>query len=447
MEQSIRITRFVEKSEEKTYIRVPFDIPDNVETVEIRYSYPGDKANSMAIGEKNVFDFALLDQNGGDIGATGSEYNHITVSASYSSPGYKRVEPVGRWTIILGAYLIRQGGAEIVYDITFRFKERRFLKGDTHVHTLNSDGRLSYAQIADKAKKAGLDYLIITDHNNSTRGLPLPVVDGLTVIPGLEFTSFFGHLNMWGVPTPYDGSYAVNNEREFAVLNKQADERGAVQSLNHPFCSLCPWKWHKDFIYQTVEVWNGVMREDNMKTIAWWQSELASGKRLGAVGGSDYHGTFPSFAFLGRPATFVYAMSRSQGDILTALREGRAIILSSPKAPMLSIESGAARVGDVVTLQEDTTVTVRSERLRRGETLRIFDASGEIYSHKATKSGTFEVTLPVKTAGFVRAETIKLGNPLFRLILRLALKFISPEQSKKPVPPMVTALTNPIYFQ
>jgi len=448
MQKTVTITRFVKKTEEKTYIKIPFEVPEGVERIEFRYSHEGDGANSLPYGNKNVVDFALLDADGRDIGATGSMHKHIVISSAYSSPGYKRISPLsGVWKIILGAYLVKDGGVEVRYDITFDYKERRYFKGDTHCHTVNSDGKLTYAEIAKKAKKAGLDYLIITDHNNSTEGQPLPVIDGLTVIPGLEFTNFFGHMNMWGVPRPYDGSYAVNTLEDFLPLNQQADGRGAVQSLNHPFCAMCPWKWEKDFIYQNLEVWNGLMREDNLIAVLWWQEELAKGRRLGAVGGSDYHGVFPSFGFLGSPVNIVYALSQSQEDILSALREGRSILLASPGAPMLTIESGEARVGDTVTVTDSTTVTVRCEKLRRGETLKLYGKSGEIFSYRAKKSASYEVTLPVKEKGFVRAETIRRYSPVFRFILRLVLRFTVPEQSKHPVPPLPFAITNPIYFE
>jgi hypothetical protein len=448
MQKTISIQRKVSKSEEKTYIRVPFEVPRDTERIDIRYSHEGDGANSLPIGNKNVIDFALLDAHGNDIGATGSMHKHIVISDSYSSPGYKRIPPVpGVWTIILGAYLVKEDGVEVRYDIVFYIKERRYFKGDTHCHTINSDGKLTYEAIAEKAKKKGLDYLIITDHNNSTEGMPLPAVDGLTVIPGLEFTNFFGHMNMWGVTRPYDGSYAVNTLEEFLILNRQADERGAVQTLNHPFCSFCPWKWDKNFIYQNVEVWNGLMREDNLKAVLWWQKQLEGGRKLGAVGGSDYHGVFPSFGFLGSPVNVVHALSQSSEDILTALREGRSVILAHPKAPMLTIESGKASVGETVLLTGETSVTIRAEKLRRGETLKIYNQSGAIYTYRAKKSAPYSVTLPVKEKGFVRAEIERKYPPVFRFLLRLILHFTIPEQAKHPIPAMPFAITNPIYFE
>ncbi len=39
-------------------------------------------------------------------------------------------------------------------------------KGAIHIHTTHSDGTSTIKEIAKAAKKAGLEWIIITDHNN-----------------------------------------------------------------------------------------------------------------------------------------------------------------------------------------------------------------------------------------------------------------------------------------
>ena len=46
--------------------------------------------------------------------------------------------------------------------------QRHWFKGDTHLHTLNSDGHLHQYELIERCKKLGLDYIIITDHNYDT---------------------------------------------------------------------------------------------------------------------------------------------------------------------------------------------------------------------------------------------------------------------------------------
>lgn len=46
--------------------------------------------------------------------------------------------------------------------------ERKWFKGDTHLHTINSDGVLTKGQLVEYCKKQGLNFIIITDHNYNT---------------------------------------------------------------------------------------------------------------------------------------------------------------------------------------------------------------------------------------------------------------------------------------
>jgi 3',5'-nucleoside bisphosphate phosphatase len=68
-------------------------------------------------------------------------------------------------------------------------------KVDLHIHTNHSDGYYSPGQIVLKAKKAGLDVISITDHDN-LNGIPEAVEAakelGVEVIPGVEISSDLG---------------------------------------------------------------------------------------------------------------------------------------------------------------------------------------------------------------------------------------------------------------
>lgn len=59
---------------------------------------------------------------------------------------------------------------------------------DLHVHTTNSDGTLTLETLPDAAAEAGVDVVAITDHDrlNPSLRTPIAVVDGLTVVHGIE---------------------------------------------------------------------------------------------------------------------------------------------------------------------------------------------------------------------------------------------------------------------
>jgi predicted metal-dependent phosphoesterase TrpH len=59
---------------------------------------------------------------------------------------------------------------------------------DLHVHTTNSDGTLTLDTLPDAARRARVDVVAITDHDRThpDLGTPVTVVDGLTVVHGIE---------------------------------------------------------------------------------------------------------------------------------------------------------------------------------------------------------------------------------------------------------------------
>jgi|GEM_PF-234391 len=70
-------------------------------------------------------------------------------------------------------------------------------RGAYHVHSdLSHDSQLSLEEIAQAAKLAGLDFVVLTDHDTQ---LPhLRSIDGVTLIPGAELSTRAGHLVVVG---------------------------------------------------------------------------------------------------------------------------------------------------------------------------------------------------------------------------------------------------------
>lgn len=67
------------------------------------------------------------------------------------------------------------------------------MKGDLHCHTTLSDGSLGIEEVIAQAKRMGLDYLSITDHDtlsSSSRARILGERYGVTVIPGVELSAW-----------------------------------------------------------------------------------------------------------------------------------------------------------------------------------------------------------------------------------------------------------------
>ena len=131
-----------------------------------------------------------------------------------------------------------------------------------------------------------------------------------------------------------------------------AKSLGAVVSVNHPECPLCPYKWEDDEAYDMIEIWNGPMRGTNVRGITKWTFLLSQGRQIPAVGGSDYHKP-KQFAKLGNPVTAVYSKSRSAEDILDAIKNGNCFIAENKDCVKIRLNYGDAVMGQTAEYKEN----------------------------------------------------------------------------------------------
>jgi hypothetical protein len=218
----------------------------------------------------------------------------------------------------------------------------------------------------------------------------------------------------------------ANTDEEVRARFLSAHERGATIIVDHPFDEGCPFLFDITTLpIDAIEVWNGPMRESNLKAVGYWQSLLAAGKKIPISGGSDYHHDTP-FIFPGGPTTCVYAMSNSPADILAAVRGGHSYITFAPDAPVLQMESGTSILGDTVSLSGAGQIHIKLENLQAGDVVRVVDTKEARVILQALSGGSFEVDYPVSAPGFARVEVLRVFLP--------------------GVPPLPALLSNPIYF-
>ena len=423
----------LDKSQERGYIKVPFQVEKNTERIDIRYRYPSSPVSSEGdyciSGEPCTIDLAVMLPDGTMAGASGSDRSHVWLSPLGSSAGFLSGElPEGTWHIIAGAYHVPAEGVTVEYTLEFTEKKRRLFKGDTHVHTTASDGILTPEEAAGLAKRMGLDYLFFTDHNNSAQNENLPDCDDITLLPGTEWTHYKGHAGFLGVKRAFLRPYFTGSPEETDALFREAGERGAFRIINHPFCPLVPWEWGFALPFDGLEVWNGVMSERNERAAGWWHAQLCAGRRIPVTGGSDYHrpGLLGSLAM---PCHCLYAPSRSPQDLLQALRRGNGFISYLPSGPMADLQAegmdgNAASFGDFAV--RGCEVSLLFTGLQAGDEIRLI-----------TEKDTEILNAP---KGAVQLM-LKRNYP-DALFLRLELyRSYAPS-----LPPMKALLSNPVYF-
>lgn len=431
MENIITFKRHIKKSEEGTYFEIPLTVPEGVERIDVEYSYPRFRTNkdvqSTTRREVNILDLALNAPGGQYLGCSGSNRSHIHISAYGSSEGYiSTLTTSGQWGIIAGAYKIEENGVDVEYKITFTMKHRRLIKGDIHMHTTGSDGGKTISEVIQTAKNIGLDYIFITDHNNFSHNYEVGRVEGITVIPGTEWTCFNGHCGMLGVKNPYRGSFYVNSREEAKEKLRYAAEIGAALVLNHPFCPNCGWRWgFEGFDFDMIEIWNGgTLPKANADCLAWWHKELLKGKKISVIGGSDFHED-NLMRSIGTPSTCLYALSKEPGDIIRALKNGNCYISYVHDGPGVYAEADGSILGE--TAPKGSTIKAEFFNLHGGDRIRIItdNALDEIICEDGTTD--FVIERPVGTSKFFRFEVIR------RILEGL------------PVLPVM--ISNPIYFE
>jgi hypothetical protein len=327
----------------------------------------------------------------------------------------------------VGTYKVAPAGVTVTYEITFTFKEIRLLKGDLHTHTIASDGVHSVEELAWKAKRAGLDFVAVTDHNQMVSADALPRLEGVTLIPGVEWTHYKGHANFLGVDKPFDGCFATNTPQETQAIFQSAHERGAFITINHPFEECCVFEYDLNTLpFDCLEIWNGPMRESNLKAVGLWQSMLTAGKKVPVCAGSDYHKDTP-FIFLGGPTTCVYTLSNGASDILQALRQGHAYLTFAPDAPSLKMSAGENTImGDSIIWSKQSEMAIEVDALLAGDVVRIITAQDSQPIWKAEQNGRFAMVFPIERPGFVRVEILRAFLP--------------------GLPVLPALISNPIYF-
>lgn len=387
-----------------TYQFIPFTVPPGTASLRVAYRYTSCEevpdGAFTAVRQVNCVDLGLVAPDGMLAGASGSDKAECTVSEIYATPGYERraVTP-GEWNVLCGVYRVGERGVDVTYDIELTPKARLLYRGDLHAHTVASDGVLTAEELARLARANDLDFLAVTDHNQMAKGDALPQIEGITLIPGVEWTHYRGHANFLGCDRPYGAPFATNDESEMRRCFESGRARGAFISLNHPCDSGCPFTLDMGGLpFDALEVWNGPMREDNLKAVQLWHSMLTAGKRVPICGGSDYHRNTP-FIFLGGPTTCVHALSAAPSDILDALRQGHSYIIFAPDGPALTLDGGETLPGE--TAPAGRALHVEVTGLLPGDTVLAMTPRGPEKLLETTEAGSYHAAYALGEPGFV----------------------------------------------
>ena len=287
----------------------------------------------------------------------------------------------------------------------------QWFKGNTHAHTLESDGDSAPEVVARWYKEHGYNFLVLTDHNVLTQ------IDGLnakyaapgvfTLIRGEEVSSAFEgkavHVN--GIDTRerigrQEGTSIVE------ILQKSVDAvraQDGVPHINHPnfTWALTPEQLRSVRNNKLFEIYNGHPQVNNAGgggiagTEAAWDAILTSGVLLYGIAVDDAHhfkdlGN-PKLAGPGRGWIMVRAASLTARAILDAMERGD--FYASTGVELSDYEVTSSRM--VVTVKKESSAKYRIQFIGRG---------GAVLHEALDSPATYEFR---GNEGYVRARVLE----------------------------------------
>lgn len=283
-------------------------------------------------------------------------------------------------------------------------------KGAIHIHSDLSDGTGNIDSISKAAHKAGLDWIIITDHNNFD--IQEGIYNDVCVIKGEEISpEKKNHYLALGID-----SYIppTNNPQEYIKEVKLKNGFGFAahphESFNRPNKNQ-PIRWTDETnIPDGIEIWNWFsLWADNLcdktifhlayaflfknnlvthapiETINWWDKlNNNSSQIVPAIGGVDAHAlkinkyiipvTIFSYQFMFKTITniiwsdteFSTNFIEKKQQILTAIKQGKNIILNQQVAsyiPLINItnQHQTATCGESIKLDNNSILKVKNK--------------------------------------------------------------------------------------
>jgi hypothetical protein len=343
-----------------------------------------------------------------------------------------------------------------------------------HMHTRYSDGAGTHADIASAAMQAGLDAVIVTDHNVWVDGPAGYKMDGdrrVLMMIGEEIHDQArdpqkNHLLVFGANRELS-TFAYDPQ----LLLDAVARAGGLAFIAHPVDPAAPpvhegdiswvdWNVHG---FTGIELWNGfsefkpriksllhaiyyvyfpkrINQGPLPKALSLWDELLSSGKKVVAIGGSDAHANHMSMGPLHRtvfPYEFHFRainnhvfiphpLGTDSADdtsmILDALRQGHCYIGYDRPASTRGFHfnahgmEGAAQMGDELSSKGGVTFQIRLPQvaecvlLKDGKPVRTWHKH-ELCTYITSEPGVYRVEVYIEYLGMRRGWIF--SNPMY----------------------------------
>jgi hypothetical protein len=432
------------------YVNVAVAVPAGAVECDIAHSYSS--SSNYAI-----LDWGAWAPDGSFRGWGGGNTEDAILGVAQSSRSYLPGPlTAGMWTVVIGKAKLDATGAHYTIDVTCTdtatlpvlskadympvvlSSERRWYKGDFHVHSVQSgDAKATFDQITSLATTRGLDFINMSDHNTTAQHALVaalqPSLPNFLIMRGAEITTYSGHGNAVGIHDYVDHRLG-NNNRDVAGIVADVTAQGGIFIVNHPMLDLgnacigCAWKHVDDTPWAQVSAMEIITGNYDVgisafvpRVLTLWDMLEDQGFRIAAVAGSDDHlagiNESATGSQIGSPTTRVLADNLSEAAIIDAVKHGRTMVdLRGPDDPLVEFtlrkkDGTEGEIGDDVDGISNSHVSVHVVGGTGDFILLIRD--GQKIAQKAVTSADFKATfddVPHKEAHRYRIELIDDGN-------------------------------------
>jgi len=297
--------------------------------------------------------------------------------------------------------------------------QQRWYKGNTHTHTLNSDGDSTPDDVVRWYREHGYQFLVLTDHNFLTSVDGLNALHGaderFLVIKGEEVTSSFKgasssasvHVN--GLDVAERVEPARNAASVLDTIQRNVDAIRAVNGVPHINHPNFGWSLTPDDLRQVknnrlFEVFNGHPTVHNNggggvpSLDEAWDMVLSRGVLLYGIAVDDAH----TFKQPGNPA--VAGPGRGWVVVRSSRLEARAILEAMERGDFYA--SNGVDLADVRSTGTSMTVEIRQRGDYKYRT-QFIGTGGRVLKESIDLSSTYTFT---GSEGYVRARVIDSGG-------------------------------------
>jgi hypothetical protein len=316
-----------------------------------------------------------------------------------------------RGTVLVATIATLGVAAGELDELHARQNQTRWYKGNTHTHTINSDGDSSPDDVARWYKEHGYQFVVLTDHNFLTSVDGLNAVMGaderFLIVKGEEVTSRFElkpiHVNGLGVSrlvAAQTGSSVLETVQRNVDAIRAAD---GVPHINHPNFG---WSISADELAQVknnklFEIFNGHPMVNNVGgggvagLEAAWDAILTKGILLYGLAVDDaHHFKRPEDREASRPGQgWIYVRAPRLGapELLAAIERGD------------FYASTGVELSDYAVTRERITITVREKPWARYR-VQFIGRGGQLLKEVTASPAQYDIT---GSEGYVRAKVIE----------------------------------------